>query len=361
MTDTYTDQDIQKLLLETPEQIQAVISQCSIKQIQTIVEMLLPEKIPDWLTKLNAIISGLSDHSQLEALGKALTDDQALPLMDFLTGQNIDTDKMSAVFIGMSKDTFAYVLRQSEPRSQQILQKLGKTEPLQHHLNLLSHSLMGNIADFANEFGLLDEVVDKIDIADLGFNDLVQMTKRIELLRIAYNLVSDIVDRGLALAWHTDRSDLIEKFNTIRSHCQKSLVDVGIRGDGNSIKPTGLFARFGGRIMSVYGNPDDPHDVEALKNDDPAIEALAKFSVWYLEDFFEVGLLPEIKSAHELDLNPKNHAEQERIAYKNQLIAKAHHNLEKLGLNTVADLKGKAIFSKKTLQEFIQRTKNNHK
>lgn len=356
--DTYTDSELEKLIEESsPEHLEALVSKFSPKHIATAVTII--PKLSEWELKLNAVISGLTEHPQLETVGKTITHEQMLKYLEFLSStQNINIDKLSSIFIGMPKETFAFVLRQANPSSQQILKKIGKTEPLQHHLNLLSQSLMKNISDFSTEFGLLDEITEKIEIEDLGFNDIVHMTKRIELLRIAYQLVSEIVERGLALAWHTDRLDLIEKYNSLRSHCQKSLVDIGARGDGVSIKPTGLFALFGGRIMSAYGNPDDPFDVEALKNSDPAIEALAKFSIWYVEDFFEVGLLPDIKSPKELDLNPKNHTEEERAAYRNQLIETAHSNLEKMGLKTVGDLKENAIFSKKTLAEFINRTKN---
>lgn len=355
----YTDQDIQALLKDsTPQQVQQAAPKLSEKQLSSAITFLNTASLHQASEKLHALVAGSTENSHLESIGATLTHEQMLSLLSmFKTSNGMINEKLSPLLVGMPKEVFAFVLRQANPDQLQILQNAGSIEPMQHHLTMLSHNLNGNLSDFAHEFSLLEEITQKMDINDIGFEDIVKMTKRIEMLRVAYHLLNEMTERGLAIAWHTDRSDLIEKYNTIRSICHKNTLEIGSRGDGHATKPTGLFLQFGNRIMSVFGNPDDPHDVEALQNDEPAIEALAKFSVWYLEDFYEVGLLPEINTPDQLDLDPKTHSEQERAAYRNDLIQQARQNLEQLGIKTVADLKINAIFSKITLQEFINRIK----
>lgn len=356
--DTFTDKEFRTFINEaTREEIKAEAPNFTLKQITSAVSLLGSENTPNNLNKLYSIVSAITDNAHLEAIGKELTNVQMQALLAiFADSKQPCNDKLSPILIGLSKDVFAFVVRQAKPEHLSVLQQAGPTEPMQHQLTILAHALNANLADFGKEFGILSEIIEKMDINDLTFDDIVTMTKRMEILRVAYQLVNHLTECGLSISWHTDRGDLIEKFNTLRSICTKNLQEVGFRGDGATIRPTGLFSDFGARIMSIYGDADDPHDTEALQNDDPAIEALAKFSIWYLEDFFEVGLLPEIKSPAELDLDPKTHNEAERAAYRNNLIQKARQNLEDMGLKKVGDLKENAIFSKRTLSEHIKRT-----
>ncbi len=354
----YPDEQIAALTLKsTPKEIQAIAAKLSVKQLGNVISALVTEDAAD-CSKLIALISGLSDHAQLEMVGQTLTHRQMLSLLDTYTStETCDIEKLSSIFIGMPKEVFAFTLRQASPSQTRILQQLGKTEPLQHHLNLLSSSLAANISEFSVEFGTLNEIIKMMDIEELGLDDYIHLIKRIEILKVAFALVLDLTDSAIALAWKTDRSDLIEKFNTIRSNCQHFLIDVGHPANAN-LASSGLYEKLKDRLMSIYGNPNDPRDVEALQNSDPASEGLAKFSVWYVEDYFDIGLLPEIKNRKNLDLDSQTHSEQERAAYHASLLEQARNYLEKLGIKTVHDLKERGIFSKKTLHEFIMRSKS---
>ena len=85
--------------------------------------------------------------------------------------------------------------------------------------------------------------------------------------------------------------------------------------------------------------------IEALHDEDPACDALVKFSVWYLQDYFELGLLPEVTNEAELDRDPQRYREL------------ARQRLHRLGLKTVGDLKRAGIFSRATLAEHVKQHK----
>jgi hypothetical protein len=91
-----------------------------------------------------------------------------------------------------------------------------------------------------------------------------------------------------------------------------------------------------------------------MKDNTPALEALVKFNVWYIKDYREVGLLPQLDATHIPTLFP----EQEDLKHREQLFKIAESNLEKIGLHTLADLKTERIYSKKALIEYIKKRKS---
>lgn len=126
----------------------------------------------------------------------------------------------------------------------------------------------------------------------------------------------------------------------------------------NGAQATGLFALLEQKLNAVYGNPLDPNDIEALDNSDPAIDALVKFSVWYLRDYWEIGLLPMVKNERDLDLSSRRYSERNRAEHREKLFVMVQENLERLGLDKVKDLKKARIYSRETLQDFIRARQN---
>ena len=94
-----------------------------------------------------------------------------------------------------------------------------------------------------------------------------------------------------------------------------------------------------------------------MKDDEPAVEGLVKFSVWYLKDYWELGLLPGVEKQADLDIDMEKHTEAERAEYREKLFTLARDTLDQVGLSTVGDLKNAFIFSKQTLQEYINQKK----
>lgn len=354
----YTGKEIKFLVAEsTSEQLLSLANQLSPENLMAAIPLLDNSK--DGQEKLHAIISGLSEHLLLEAVGKSLSPAQMLALLSLDSeSTKIDIDRLSNLLVGMTRETFTQLLSQSSELQIRSLQDIAQTEPLQHHLTILANTLTANCSDLSSEFGKIEEIIMNLDVGELNSLDVVNLLRRIELLRIAFNVLLEITDKAISISWHTDRSDFIEKFNTIRSNAYHSINSVGKSGDLKTELPSGIFFQLFQRVMAIYGNADDPHDVEALHNDDLAVEALPKFSIWYIDDLYKIGLLSEIQSVEQLEMDLDKHSEHERTQLHVELFQKAKVALDDLGLHTVFDLKNNLIFSRKTLLDYIQRAIN---
>jgi hypothetical protein len=155
------------------------------------------------------------------------------------------------------------------------------------------------------------------------------------------------------LAWNSDRLDLIEKLSQAKEAFQKILYSTIGHPKSVSAPATGFYAKLQEKVFGIFGNPANAEDVDALNDDDPAIEGLAKFSVWYLKDYWKIGLLPSIRDPNTFDKLAGMEGTEEAHHLKAELLSQVKENLHRIGLNTVGDLKKMGIFSQKILQEYI--------
>src|SRR5262249_20909592 len=101
---------------------------------------------------------------------------------------------------------------------------------------------------------------------------------------------------------------------------------------------------------SAYGAPND---ASSVNDDEPALEALVKLSLWYPQDYWQVGLLPQVTDPQLFEREGEISPEQ-RQALLERLLEMARANLEKVGLHTAKDLKLAGICSQATLQEYLE-------
>ena len=210
------------------------------------------------------------------------------------------------------------------------------------------------IKKLEEEIDSFDQRLDLIKVEELSRIAILELNKQIDKFSIDFNALHERANKALAIAWNTNRLDLIESFSKVKDSCQKYTA-YGI-GEPKTLRAaaTGLYGKLDQSLFAVFGDPKDPSDLEALKETEPAMEALVKFSVWYLKDYWEMGLLPSVTNQEDLDLNMEQHTETERAAYREKLFNEVKKNLQKIGLFSVSDLKKAHIFSKKTLHEYIE-------
>lgn len=356
MTDfhLYTRAEIEQLVSKSsPEQIQSTVSKMTVQQIDAAVTSLSSKKDPLSKEKTRAVIHGLEERHQLEAAGSALLAWQALDIFDQYDTERSDYWKLAPLLVGISRHVFFEMLKNASGHHLQILKHEGVIEPVQHHLTLLASKMTA----FTNELGMsittLEQEISQIEATNLGFTELYQFIDNIEQLSVECWSNSEIIDRALAIAWNTDRLDLIENLSLAKEKCQRLLLtDIG-HPQSPSERATGLYATLENRLYAVYDIPEDPKLIHALHDNTPVMEALGKFSIWYLQDYFELGLLPNVKTVDELDLSLKSHTLKECQEHRHKLFSEARHQLEKLGLRTVKDLKQAFIFSHKALKQYI--------
>lgn len=330
----------------TPEQISAVIIQINDANDQ------------DWQPKTQSAILGLTSRPKLEAAGKILSLPQIFDLMDkILQIEDKHHWKLSPLLVGMPHETFQRLLALASEKQLHILKHESVTEPIQHHITLFAHEMNKQMGDLGEKFKSLEQEIETLDIENFGHDDINQMMDALHDLSHDFNSLLALSNKILSLAWNSNRIDLIESLNTIKDGAQKYQTNGIGTHKTKDLPGTGLYGKLNDKLFGVYGNLNDPNDIEALRDEEPVIEAIVKFSVWYLKDYWNMGLLPGIKNQEDLDIDMENHNEAERAEYREKLFALAKETLEQMGLSTVKDLKDAYIYSKKTLQEYVDHRK----
>lgn len=339
------------------EEIESTVSKMSPDEISSAIVQINEDHDPKWKEKTRAALLGINKRTQLEAAGRSLSVAQAIELIDHtLQIEDKHHWKLPPLLVGMPLDIFSQILDLATEQHLHLFQHEGVTEPIQHQLTTLGHKMMTQIEDMEKEIDFFDDEIENLIIEELCRDDALEKLHKIGLYGKFFQKLFDRSNKALAIAWNTKRLDLIETLNKVKDSCQKyTLYGIGTpRRD--STPPSGLYAKLEDKLFQIFGNATSAEDPETLRDDEPALEALVKFSVWYMRDYWEMGLLPTIHKREDLDLDIEKHTENERVQYREKLFTEVQRNLEKIGLSTVNDLKRALIFSKKTFLEYVEQT-----
>jgi len=341
----------------SPDELKICIASMSAEQIKAAIKQIDKGKDPKWDQKVESAVLGLSDRSQLEVAAANLSVEQLIHLINTtLQVQSKQHWKLSPVLIAIPFSVFSQCLAFCSEKELQVLQHEGVTEPVQHQLTSLSHEYLNQLQQIEKEINRFYQGIEHINVQELGRDDASEMFYKISVYSQFFENMFQNAGKALAIAWNTNRLDLIESFNQIKDSSQKyNQFAIGIPSE-DTFAPSGLYAHLEKKLFAVYGDEDagSGFDREALHDDEPAIEGLVKFSIWYLQDYWEIGLLPQIKNPEELDLDLSKYSEEQRKQHREKLFSLAQKNLKKIGLATVHDLKRAYIFSNKTLRSFIE-------
>jgi hypothetical protein len=318
------------------------------------------EQIPQLtIHQLQLLVHKLNETSDLEAIGKQLSLNQFLDLLIHLQKEPTLTTKLSPLLVGLSPYVFFQALLLMPFESVEVLKREGVLEPLQHQLNLFIHESELVNRQASEQIHTLTKEIQESQIKEWNHQDLETMQLKIEQLKMHYEELIHAINKALALTWNTTRIDLLDKLNHLKEFSLSQLQNIG-SPRLQTETPSGLFAFLEQLLYNTYGSVNDSQeDIEVLDDEDSAIEGLVKFSIWYLQDYWKLGLLPKIKHVKELELDPIRYNERERIQHRQQLFNQVQQNLTELGIGKVADLKKAEIFSKKMLVEYI--TKYHHR
>lgn len=331
------------------DQIESGIASMSPEQIVAVINQINNMQENDF-RKTGAIIRGLDTRLQLEAAGKAISASQLLGLFNKTLKEEKHHWKLSPLLVGMPHETFSQLLQEASVEQLYLLQNEGVTEPVQHHLTLLGHEINAQFNQTLQEIELFLKNIDFIDTQTLTSQNVNSLFRQIDLFSLVLAKLLDIANKSLGIAWNTRRVDLIDSFSRTKNSCQKILSEE----IGQKAPATGLYQKLESKLFSIFGDSTDPTQIDAVHDEEPVREALVKFSIWYLRDYWEIGLLPRIKNLEEFDLDLTKNSEEERLQFRQELFEEAQKKLAQLGLLTVKDLKKAHIFSRKTLEEYIQ-------
>lgn len=341
------------------EDIQLFTSHLNPEQLTAVIAFMNEKNTPKWREKTRAIILGLANSDQVKVAGSSLSVPQILDFFESnLLSREDNFNKLLIFLVGMTHQTFSQLLYEISESQLQALLQTSFSEPLQHQLTIFNHEMSIKYQMMNSELDKLFNDIQNLSVENLGRNELIDIKNQINDQALDFNKSLEKIRNGLRIAWNTNRFDLIENLNSLKNKYLHTLLNFIGHPMTLEHSSTGLYGLLEDTLSKAFGKPFDLNDPESLNNDEPSLEALVKFSIWYLKDYWEVGLLPKIKKEVDLGLDPNTHSEQECLQYRDLLFSEVQHNLEKLHLRTVRDLKKAHIYSKKALIEYLQ--ENNH-
>ncbi|MEX1012413.1 MAG: hypothetical protein WD595_06335 [Waddliaceae bacterium] len=323
------------------------------KQVE--LEKLSPDKIVTYLSKLKgkepvrALVSSLTEHKQLEAAGKALTPIQMLDLLSHTLSSEENGWKLSPLLVGFPYLHFRQVIDALSLDNLEVLKHESVTEPVQHQITLIAHAITKEIDEKQKDLEEWELSLETLAIDEMSRADAEALFKKINEFEEFYSKITTLLNKALAIAWNSTRSDLIDNLNSLKEIAHHYLLDVVGNSRDQDNPPSGLYAIVEEALFRRFG---DHIETESVKENEPALEGITKLSIWYLKDYWALGLIPSVQ--REKDLETDSKSEQKRAAHRQRLFEEAENSLALMGLKTVSDLKKKRIFSKKTLEEYLK-------
>lgn len=302
--------------------------------------------------KLLAVIEHSHSTNQLEVIGQTLSTKQFLTILENiasdLKGNRISFDKLSPLLVGLRSEIFCKSLKEGSELQLKTLKHEGLLEPLEKQiLNLINYTeeILLKTQVRAQE---IHQKIKELALTSIGYQTLHELQDEIEDLKFSLDDLIQILDQALAITWNTHRIDLIEKLSQLKEHVHFNLTHlVGVKSEPSTMGLNGILQK---TLFDIYDENFKKSNI-----DEKAIDGLAKLSVWYLKDYWELGLLPHINNIQELE--PAFKTVDEKLAFRQKIFDLVQENLNKLGLSTIGSLKKAEIFSKGMLKEYI---KNNN-
>lgn len=308
----------------------------------------------NWKEKLHHLFIHLPN-SPVENFGNALSYVQLLEIMRFceMHQDPANRKKLSSLFVGISPIVFKDLLTHSSQTELSFLKEEAVTEAIQHHLSILTHELTLRFDEFCNQISIKEREIENVDLKMIGCKDVENFYLQFEQFHKEGKKILNLTSRAIAIAWNANRVDLIQELGRIKELCQKCLNESIGNMETEETPSLGLYQLLNKKVEVLFSDQDSKGDLALMKDSTPALEALVKFSVWYIQDYIDVGLLPKFNGKHS-DLD-----NDEEFHHRDQLFTAAENNLAKMGLKTLLDLKNAKIFSKKALKEYILAFQNN--
>jgi len=320
------------------------IDSLSCEEIKELVTSLVND--PECKEKTKEVFSAISDHDRLEVVGEATSVIQMICILDtFSCGEQYHHPKLSPVIVGLRPKIFAELLTVVDDHQMEVLKHEAMAEPIQYQLSHLFEVMSQEETSFTRELQALKRQISTLEVSTLTTTQLRKLTN--DLADASKNIDDALrkIDRALILAWNTDRPDLVDNFTQLKEYYHNDN-RIGLGHPAANQRPaSGLYATLDSQLTEVYGNDDD---------DKPTIEALAKLSIWYLKDYWDIGLLRSI-SDDEKKLLSGSEEDPNTREQREHLRQKALEALAQRGLSCVGDFKKAKIFSKPMLAELIQK------
>jgi len=303
--------------------------------------------------RICAVFLGLSTKEQVVAVGRVMNTKFTMALIqELIKKDQRQLWKISSLLIGLTQRVFNRVLTSASSKEMEVLQHEAMKEPLQHHLTVYIHEANQELNLIIDSLMSIENQLPTIDLETFTYSELEALLNEVDgqIFKLEVFLVK--LNRALGIAWNTNRPDLIGRLNKIKetSHRTQEMTIGTPRKEANL--PTGIYLKFEQIFCGAFEN-SNPN--ETLRDDEPAVEALAALSLWQLKDYWEAGLLTSITQEKDLKLDPESHSEKECIDYREKLMSDVNQHLEALELTTVGDFKRHFLGTASLLEGYVER------
>lgn len=322
-------------------------------QLSSLVHLAAPASdSKQWQEKLYQLYRHLPEKTGIESFGKELNKAQILEIIHLVKNNSKDThkrQKLSSLFAGVAPLVFKEVLFHASQEDLAFLREEAITETIQHHLSLITNELNSEFNDFCLKVAEMENEIKNTDLQKMNKEGISDVYRSLASFHDAGKNILNHTARILTMAWNANRSDLIQDLGRIKELSQKYLIETVGKEAQDEIPASGLYQLLEKKVDELFSDNDANGNRTIMKNTTPALEALVKFSVWYIQDYVEVGLLPDMIQSDDQD----SKHELDNLKQREQLFISAEKNLNRMGLHTLADLKRAHIYSKKALMEHI--------
>lgn len=294
----------------------------------------------------------LSNKHDLEQAGNNLDLGQAHQILYFLIAEKLPADKFLPILVGMSQGIFYQLMGSLSPEEEHLFKEFGSTEPLLHKLAILAHDWKQDLEALVKDIYEVAAKIESINLTLITKQDIFTTRKEIDELDHFIEEHLLILNCALIIAWNSKRVDLIDSLSTLKDLYLRTFSILIGHTKVNDANATGLYKKLEDRLNQVYSY-DSEFTLAPFNDLDPAIEALTSFGIFYLEDYVELGLLPDIRSVKDLKSSLRKKNIQELTPYLESIIAQVEETLKSLGLKNVKSFKDAKIYSKDMLKEYL--------
>lgn len=328
------------------EQFQQALSLFSFNELAESFHLLQTLPNLEAKNKLHILVDFLDSASILEVIGKHFSVSSFISFLDFLAQFPEYQNRLTFILIGLQPLIFSQALHFLQNKHLHILRQEGLLEPLQYQLTQFTHEgeiIRQNVEQEIQQF---KQSLTLIQPEQLTTNTLQNLFGSIDQFR---NQLLDYLERAstaLAIAWNTDRIDLIEKLSSINEIIQHQLTHLIGHPTFDHLPATGLYAFLKQILSNIFDT--------SLDDEDAAMEGMTRLSIWHLKDYWELGLLPSIQHSETLELDSQKYDEKQHWEHQQKLMSLVQLQLTRLGIEKVKDLKKLNLFSKSLLKTYIE-------
>ncbi len=347
---------------QSPDSLQTFIFQSPLQQFKTALPhfsyqelsqsffLLKTGPAKEAQNKLEELFQFIDSPTTLEQWGRHLLVSHFLVFLDFLNQHSSYQNRLPFILVGLSPTVFSQALSLFQEDHVVLFKYESLLEPLQYHLTQVVHQGESLYHQTEQAIQQLKQEFHVLNPTELTPETLNSLMHRIETLRSRLLNYLDSINTALSIVWHnTGRIDLIEKLSHLKESLHHQLNDsVGMRRS-DSYGSTGLYftlEQIGTRVF------------DSLEDSDASTEGLTRLSIWYLKDYWDLGLLPFIHQVQELDLDANQSNEKERQEYHQHLFLLVQQQLNRLHIGTVSALKKAYLYSKPLLKKYIHQNQH---